>query len=155
MSYKEMLEDAKAKGLTSEKVMWESIDDVEEMLAMMKAEHPEHYWKMLRKMHGRIYHHHYTEDFARHDVGKMHWTDKQGQKHEGGHWTVAQIEEATKTRNFPTGTTRWDKYVAYNAFYSDLCKELDDEAILKAAFLFWFADEDRGAEGKIWRYFCH
>ena len=33
-------------------------------------------------------------------------------------------------------------------------KELDDETILKAAYLFWFADEDRGEEGKIWRYFC-
>lgn len=149
-----MLEDAKAKGLTSEKVMWESIADVEEMLEVLKEEHPAEYWKMVRKMHGRLFNNHYDEEFARHDVAKMHWTDRQGVKHEGEHWSVAQIEEATKGKTFPPGTTKWDKYVAYNSFASDLCKEFSDEEILKAAYLFWFADEDYGHEGKIWRYFC-
>ena len=40
------------------------------------------------------------------------------------------------------------------ALLAAMGKELDDETILKAAYLFWFADEDRGEEGKIWRYFC-
>ena len=154
LKYKEMLEDAKAKGLTSEKVMWESVEDVEEMLCLMKEEHPKEYWRMLRRMHGRIYHHHYTEEFARYDVEKMRWTDKHGVKHEGEYWTVGQIEEATKARPYPAGTTKWDKYVAYNAFHADLCKELEDDAILKAAYLFWFADEDYAEEGKIWMYHC-
>lgn len=35
MKYKEMLEHAKAKGLASEKTMWDSIDDIEDMLCYM------------------------------------------------------------------------------------------------------------------------
>jgi hypothetical protein len=154
MKYKEMLEDAKAKGLTSEKVMWESIEDMDDMLCMMKHEHPKEYWALMRRMHGRLYKHHYDEEFARHDVGNLSWTDKQGAKHTGEHWSPTQVEEATRGKSFPAGTTMWDKWVAYNALYADLCKEFSDEEILRAAYQFWFADEDFGSEGKVWRYFC-
>ena len=39
--YKKMIEEAKAKGLTTEKMMWQSVDDVEEMLCTIKQEHPD------------------------------------------------------------------------------------------------------------------
>ena len=39
--YKEMIEDAKKKGLASEKAMWESVDDLDDMLCDMKREHPD------------------------------------------------------------------------------------------------------------------
>lgn len=45
----------------------------------------------------------------------------------------------------------WDKYVAFNAFYSDMCQILEDDMILKAAYKFFFQDED-AAQGKIWKY---
>ena len=55
---------------------------------------------------------------------------------------------------FPQGTTDCDKYVAFNATFSDLCKVVDDErTILKIAHQFWFADED-APDGKIWIYMC-
>ena len=108
----------------------------------------------MRKQHGRLYKNHYTEDFAEHDVSKLAWTDKEGKRHEGGHWTREQVKEATKTMVFPQGTTDCDKYVAFNATFSDLCKVVDDErTILKIAHQFWFADED-APEGKIWIYMC-
>ena len=154
MKYSEMILDAKAKGLTSEQVMWESVEDVEKLLCKMKEEHPKEYWMFLRKQHGRLYKNHYTEDFAEHDVSKLMWTDKEGKRHEGGHWTREQDKEATKTMVFPQGTTDCDKYVAFNATFSDLCKVVDDErTILKIAHQFWFADED-APEGKIWIYMC-
>ena len=63
------------------------------------------------------------------------------------------IEEATKGLEFPEGTTEWDKFVAYNSFYADTCAVLSDGEILKAAYEFYFNDEDYGLEGsKIWRY---
>ena len=87
MKYSEMIQEAKSKGLTTEAMMWESVEDVEMMLCKMKEEHPKEYWAFLRKQHGRLYKNHYTEDFAEHDVSKLVWTDKEGKRHEGGHWT--------------------------------------------------------------------
>jgi hypothetical protein len=144
--YKEMIEEAKKKGLASEKAMWESVEDLDDMLCDMKREHPDKYWKFIRKQHGIMYNNHYDEQFARWDVEQM--------KPLGAYWTPAQIEEATKSQPHPTGTTVWDKYVAYNAFANDLHGVIPDDHILKAAHAFWFADKDWVGEGKIWRYMC-
>lgn len=76
-------------------------------------------------------------------------------EHKGGYWTVDQIEEATKNKNFPSGCTRWDRYVAFNVFWADLCKVLDGEDIIEAAYAFWFDDEDwMPGDNKIWSYMC-
>lgn len=104
--------------------------------------------KLSEVLHGK----HYTEELARADVRKISYTDKSGVEHCGAHWTVEQIETATANKTFPTGTTKWDKYVAYNAFYADLCTVLTDDQIIAAAYLFWFADEDWKSKGKIWDY---
>jgi hypothetical protein len=57
----------------------------------------------------------------------------------------------------PSSVNEWDMYVAANILHSDLCKELDDEAILKSTYAFFFKDEDWSSEGsstKIWDYMC-
>lgn len=145
MRYKDMLENAKSKGLTSESLMWESIEDVEEMLCELKEKNPHKYWKFMRKQHGLIHHNHYDEEFAMWDVSKM--------KPLGEFWSKTQIEEATKNMSFPPETTIWDKYVAFNALKNDLNNVLTDEQIIKAAYAFWFHDED-APKGKIWLYMC-
>lgn len=139
-----MIEDAKAKGLTSEKMMYQSIDDVDAMLCMMEKEHPKEYWAFLRKQHGLLYANHYTEEFAMWDVENM--------KPLGMYWTKAQVEEATKNMSFPSGTTSCDKFVAFNASANDLKDVLKDEDILKVAYAFWFNDKDWKGKGKIWEY---
>ena len=60
MKYSEMIQEAKSKGLTTEAMMWDSVEDVEMMLCKMKEEHPKEYWAFLRKQHGRLYKNHYT-----------------------------------------------------------------------------------------------
>ena len=40
MKYSEMIQEAKSKGLTTEAMMWDSVEDVEMMLYRMKEEHP-------------------------------------------------------------------------------------------------------------------
>lgn len=155
--YRQMIEDAKAKGLTSEKTMWQGIDDIEAMLCVMKKEHPDKYWAFIRKQHEIIYCGHYTEDFAMWDVSQLKYTNKKGEKKQGGYWTAEQIEDATKGMSFPMGTTKWDKYVAANVAHSDLCKKFDDEQIIGMMYLFFFADEDWGNGKnvtKIWDYMC-
>lgn len=154
MRYREMIENAKAHGLTNEHIMWESIEDVEGVMDLIKEQHPKEYWHFMRKQHGRLHKGHYDEDFAKFDVSKLRWTDKQGTKHEGAYWTCQQIEEATKGMSFSADVNKWDKFVAFNAMKADLAHVFDDSEILKAAHAFWFADEDWEGHDKIWRYFC-
>lgn len=144
--YKKMIEDAQAKGLGSEKTMWKGVEDIDEMLCVVKKEHPEMYWKFIRKQHGLLYGGHYTEDFAKWDVEQM--------KPLGVYWSKSQIEEATKGMTFPGGVTACDKFVAFNASANDLKHVLTDEQILKVAFAFWFEDKDWKGKNKIWEYMC-
>jgi hypothetical protein len=156
-TFKEMLEEARKTGSTSEKTMWNSIDNVSEFLSMIRNEHPEVeelYWAFMRQQHGILYGNHYNEDFARYDVSAIRYKTRDGERMTGAHWSVDQVEVATKAFSFPSGTTRWDKYVAFNAMYSDLCLDLSEEQILKAAYRFYFADEDWGSATKVWEYFC-
>lgn len=154
MTYKEMIEGAKAKGLASEKSMWQSVDSIDELLCVLKKEHPDMYWVFMRKQHGAIYNGHYSDEFAEYDVSMLMWKDKEGKKHEGAYWTKEQVKTVTAGKSFPTGTTECDKWVAYNVMYSDLCKELDNEEILKASYAFFFADDDfdYSCGSKIWKY---
>lgn len=146
-----MFHDAKKAGVANESKMWKSVEALAPAMAIMEAEHPQEYWDMMRTQHEILWGAHYNEEFADYDVAQLHWTGKDGQAHHGAHWSREQIEEATKGMTFPAGVTKCDKYVAFNSFYSDMCKELDEEMILKCAFRFYFVDED-ATEGKIWRY---
>lgn len=105
----------------------------------------------MREQHELFYGPHYNEDFAMYDVSGISYIGKSGDRRTGAHWTKDDIESATKGMSFPSGTTIWDKYVAFNAFYSDMCQLLEDDIILKAAHKFFFQDED-AAQGKIWKY---
>lgn len=83
----------------------------------------------------------------------LRYTDRNGVEHTEPKWTARVIEEATKDLIFPEGTTLWDKYVAYNSFYADTCSVLSDGDVLKAAYEYFFNDEDYShEESKIWRY---
>ena len=152
MTYKDMVTKAKAAGITTEKTMWESIESVSELLEELEESHPDAYWKFMREQAGIMHRHHYDEDFALYDVAQLSWTDKSGMKHTGAHWTADQVEQATAAMHFPQNTTKWDKYVAFNAAFSDLAREFDEAQILKAGFLLYFADEDWGSTTKIWEY---
>lgn len=141
----------KGKG---EAVMWESTKLVSDFIKPMKETNKKEYWNLMRGVYGLISGGHYNEDFGLHDVSQIEYTDKEGKSHTGAYWTCEQIEEATKGMAFPNGTTKWDRFVAFNSFWADTCKVLTAEQIIKAAYQFYFADEDfpkyHGA--KIWCY---
>lgn len=139
-----MIEEAQKKGVSSDKLMWESVDDLDAMLCDLKKEHPDKYWKFIRKQHGLMHNNHYDEKFAMWDVEQM--------KPLGMYWDAKQIEDATKGMSFPNGTTLWDKVVGFNAFKNDLDGIISDDQTIKAAHAFWFADKDWKGEGKIWKY---
>ncbi|MBV3853175.1 hypothetical protein KQP56_18350 [Bacteroides thetaiotaomicron] len=151
MKYLDMMKKAKSEGVASEKAMWKSVEGVDEILCVVKEEHPEMYMSFMRDQHEALYGPHYDKHFAEMDVDKIRYTNAAGEKKTGAHWNVDQIQEATKGMPFPNGTTPWDKYVAFNSFYADMCAVLDEATLLKGAYRFYFADEDAPA-GKIWEY---
>ena len=147
-----MVDHAKKAGVTNEKTMWESIDAFSELLEELRESHPQMFWDFMRKQHGIMYHGHYDESFAMYDVSQISYTSRTGEKRQGAYWTVDQIESATAGMRFPSGVTKWDKYVAFNLAYSDLSKELEDSDVLKAGYAFYFADEDWPSDSKVWEY---
>lgn len=151
MEYKDLIKNARANGVATEKAMWESIDSLNEMLCILKEEHPELYMNFMREQHEVLHGPHYDKHFAEVDVDEICYINASGEKRSGAHWSVEQISNATKGMSFPSGTTDWDKYVAFNSFFSDLCTIFEEEQILKGAYTFYFADED-APTGKIWHY---
>jgi len=153
-TYQKMLEKAKEKGLTSEALMWSGIKEVDKMLCVIKEVEPQMYWNFLRSQHKALYKGHYDQDYADYDLSQIYYTDKSGMKRSGPYWPLEKIEEATKAMNFPNGTNKWDIYVAFNVFKSDLAKALNDEEVIRGAHEFFFQDEDFKKEGttKLWEY---
>lgn len=151
MNYKDMLMEAKKKGLTNENKMWESVAAMGPMLEIMEHEHPDEYWSFLRNQHELMYGPHFDPQFSEQAVGAMHSMGSDGKRAEGPHWSKADVIAATAKDVFPPGTTDCDKYVAYNAAWHDLHRGFSDPEILKAAHLLYFDDDDAPA-GKIWKH---
>lgn len=145
-----MFHEAKKAGVTNEAKMWSSVEALAPAMLILEEEHPVEYWDMMRNQHEILWGPHYNEDFANHDVAKLKWKGKDGMTRQGAHWSKEQVEEATKSMQFPAGTTPCDKYVAFNSFYAAMCDEMDDTQILKGAYAFFFKDKDE--DGKVWRY---
>ncbi len=117
MEYKDLIKNAKADGVASEKAMWQSVDGISDMLCVIKEEHPSMYWEFMRRQHSVLYGPHYNKTFAEMDVERIRYTGPGGEKKTGAHWSADQVEDATKNMPFPAGTTKWDKYVAFNSFF--------------------------------------
>lgn len=150
--YKKMIEQARKDGVASEKVMNASVDSVDQLLESLRESHPEVYNAFIAKQHELLYGPHFNEMFAEMAVAGIAYTDASGKKHTGPYWTATEVDDATRGMVFPAGTTRWDKYVAFNSFKADVAKDLDDAQVISSAYSFYFADEDFDGHGKIWRY---
>lgn len=165
MMYKSMMEDAKAKGIATEKVMWDSIDELEDMLCTLKKEHPEMYWVFIKKTHKAIFGAHYNEDFGEWRIEQMYYKDKQGNIHHAPHWTKSQYKEVYEMNKMKLKNqkyTCWDLAVTAEMLYCDnICMyrgwwsnatEADlDNKVLEAAINYLNDDDD--IEGKIWNRF--
>lgn len=152
MTYKQIVQKAREQGVNTERAMESSVNSVSEMLESLKDVHPDVYKRFLQKTHEDLFGPHYDEDYANEAVKSLEYTDENGTRHYGPHWTKQEVINATAGKSFPSGTTDCDKYVAYNAAYADFCKKFDDDDILDIAYLFFFADEDWKGKGKIWTY---
>ena len=140
------------KNGSDEQIMWKSVEVADEMLCDIKESHPEQYDHYMRKMTEALFGCHYNEAMAMEDVEKMHHTNKNGEVVSGCYWTPEQVEEAWEGKKFPTGTTKFDKFIAANAIWHDLDNVLEPEQILDVAYNIFFADEDSNLDGKVWKY---
>lgn len=157
MTYLDLLKQSKTHGVTSEKKMWASIEQLSKDLESIKALPTGEGWVglLLRNQHAILYDRHYTEQYANLDVSTLVPSNSEPSSVSLPHWTRAEITEATKSLKFHPKVNDWDKYVAFNAMYADLCAEMTDEEILKAAYLFYFQDKDWQNDDdctKIWDY---
>lgn len=121
MMYSKMIEEARAKGLTSEKIMNASIADVDELLGQIKEAHPELYWRFIKRQHEHMFGCHYNENFGMWRIAQMHYKDKAGAVHQAPHWTKDQYKTAYETvkAKLPTTYNCWDFAVTLEMLYSD------------------------------------
>lgn len=162
MMYKNMMNEAKRKGLATEKVMWESVDDLENMLCVLQQEHPDMYWSFIKKTHKTIFGPHYNEEFGEWRIAQMRFRDKAGVEHQAPHWykdDYRRVYEVSKPKLKNQRYTCWDLAVTLEMIYSDdFClykswwpqatDEQLEEKVLEAAINYLNDDDD--PEGKIW-----
>lgn len=132
-----MVQEARNAGVTSETAMLKSIDNISAFMDTLKEAHPDAYWKFMRDQHEIMYGSHYDKCFAEYDM-------------QDPNWTMNQVEEATKSLEFPDSVTCWDKFVAFNSGYNMWNKHFDEAQILQMSYDFFFADGTW--EGKVWDY---
>lgn len=157
MTYKSLYSTANALGIGSEKKMHRCIEQLSQDLEALKDVDPALYWKILRNQHAIMFERHYSEKYANYDVSRLSYVNNKGEDCVGPHWTRAEVVAATKGLQFHKQVNDWDKYVAFNAMYADLCADPDmtDEIIIKSAYLFYFKDKDWQTNDdctKIWDY---
>lgn len=150
--YKRMMEQARKDGVTSEKSMWASIEAVDDLLDVVEEEHPELYKKFIRRQHCALYGPHFNETLAEDVVEGLRYTDKDGKTHTGEYWSVEAVEAAVRPMSFPSTVTKWDKYVAFNAFRAAVGPKIDDSTVLQMGYAFFFADDNFQGENKVWCY---
>lgn len=160
-TYKDMLNEAKAAGIANEKTMWKSVDSLDEMLCVLKEEHPDMYWDFMRKQHEAFFGKHFDEKFALWQVEQMYHKTADGKVCKGQHWTPEDAEEVyTKHKSkLPANTTVWDMFVVLNANFHDryeLFKDWDpdncEKMVVEDAIKFYFMDCDWNSDGKVWEY---
>ena len=159
--YQKMIEEARAKGLTSEKIMNASVADVEELLKQVKEAHPDLYWRFIRRTHERMFGHHYNQAFAEWRIKQMHYKDKTGTVHHAPHWTQDQHKSAYDSvkSKLPSTYNIWDFVVTMEMIFSDdIClfrtwwpeatEAILEGKVVEAAVNYLNDDDD--PDGKIW-----
>lgn len=159
MNYTQLIEQARSHGMVSEKKMFAAMEQMSCDLLPLESEDPCLYWRIMRHQHAAFYDRHYSETMANHDVSCLVYSgsDENGEPvGYGAHWTRSQIVDATKQMKFHPKVNEWDKYVAFNAMYADLCATMEEEGIIKVAYAFYFCDADWQPKEddctKIWDY---
>ena len=162
--YIKMIEEARSKGLTSEKIMNASISDVEQLRHDIKDEHEELYWRFIKRQHEHLFGCHYNEVFGMWRIEQMHYKDKAGNVHHAPHWTKEQYKTAYESvkAKLPATYNCWDFAVALESQYADtIClykvwwpeateAQLDAKVVEATVN---FLNDDDNMECKVWHMY--
>ena len=120
--------------------------------------------RLIRSVYAELSGKHYNEEFAREDVSKMFFVDKNGTKHHAPYWGDEAIEEIyEQNSNMIPEYGFWDFYVVMQMMKADNCPLLQtwfpnsstdemDKRIVEMA-VNWLRDEDNPyGDHKIWCY---
>lgn len=162
--YIKMIEEARAKGLTSEKIMNASIADVQDLLDQIKGAHEDLYWRFIKKQHEHMFGCHYNENFGMWRIEQMHYKDKAGSIHKAPHWTKDQYKTAYESvkSKLPATYNCWDFAVTlemlysdnicmYKAWWPDAADDVLEGKVVDAAINYLNDDDD--TDCKIWHRF--
>lgn len=149
--YMKMVQDSVKSG-ANENVMWHAVEVADDLLTDIKEKDPARYDQFMRKMSEVLFGHHYGEELARKEVSRMFHKDKDGNIIRGAHWEPDQVKDAWDFREFSDKVNKYDMFVAANAFWHDFSTSFDDDQVLEAAYLFFFADDDFDGDDKVWKY---
>ena len=144
-----------------EGTMWESIKviskAVEESFPQDKKE------KLMRDVYNIMSTGHYNEDFAKEDIAKMYYEDKNGNKHQAPYWPEDAVRSIYDEYSDDISDYNfWDFAVTMNMIKSDNWCMLsrwfpgstDGDMNEKIAEMSvnWLKDEDWPTKTKIWDY---
>jgi hypothetical protein len=155
MKYSELIEEARQKGVSGEKIMLKSVEDIDNLLCTVKQYDKQAYWDFIMATYATLYQNHFqTEEFARWFVDNMESTQADGKKFKGQYWTCEQVYDAYKSMGVtvPSEVTKLDLYVAANAAKHDWGRKFDDSKVLEIGYMFYFDDEDYPHNDKVYRY---
>lgn len=147
MKYYDMVKTSPNK---SEKIMWNAIRDISELLEKHPAIGRSFLMKQYKMMHG----HHFCEQLARDVVDEMYHYD--GDNKVSGELISADDAMMLVVNKDTPEEWRWDAYVAANSFAHDLAGEgLSKDGLLKLAKRYWFGDVDFAGGNKIFWYYSN
>lgn len=141
--------------------MWKTLEVVSRELEESLS--PEKKDDLMREVYSIISTGHYNEEFARQDIAKMYFVDKNGDEHSAPYWPEPAVMEIyEKHKSEIPDYNCWDFLVTMNSRYADewcLLKRwfpnLSDaemtEKIIESA-INWLNDPDWPTSTKIWDY---
>ena len=146
-----------------ESTMWSTLSIVSDAVESMMTEKEKE--SLIREIYGVMSGKHYNEEFAKEDIAKMYYTDKNGEKHYGPYWPESALRSLyERHKGEIPGYNCWDWMVTMSMIKSDNCnvlsewfpddsEELRNERIVRLA-VNWLRDPDSPmGQTKIWSYF--
>lgn len=119
----------------------------------------ESYEEMFRNIHKIVYDCKYSEELALLDVSKMWHNSRKYGKVEGEYFSIDCVSQYLDKYGV-NNICKWDAYVAFNANYHDKAElycswfpetEKCDDMIVKDAIAFYFNDDDKVVDNKVWQ----
>ena len=151
MKYLELVKNAPQK---SDKIMWQSVENVSALVDLVSKIAPDVAKDFLLHEYELMYGTHFCEQMAKDEVSEMHHYASDGTHIVGEVITYDEAVEMVSDRP-DADEVAWDAYVGANGFAHDLARSCaDKEKLMTMAKEFWFHDDDFPPDvSKVWWYY--